>query len=194
MSATPNHAQENQNSGSPLSGEPEFLAVGKLLRPHGLRGELHLAVWTDFPERLQPGVILYAGEARHPLQIRSIRGHALEPVIAFEEIGDRETAAQFRNQVLFVPTASLPPLPEDEIYLHQLIGLQVIRDEDEAPLGVIAEIIETGANDVFVVRRPNRPDWLLPDIASVVLQINLQKGEMRICPLPGLLPDALETF
>ncbi|HBY07766.1 MAG TPA: 16S rRNA processing protein RimM [Chloroflexi bacterium] len=180
---------ENQDSGSPIPGEPEFLAVGKLLRTHGLHGEMHLALWTDFPERLQPGVQVYVGKAHQPVHIKNLRGAEDDPLIAFAEFDNREDAAQFRNQVVFVRTADLPPLPDDEIYLHQLIGLRVVQDEDGAALGVLAEILETGANDVFLVRRENGPDLLLPDIDSVILKINLDQGEIRVHLLPGLLPD-----
>jgi 16S rRNA processing protein RimM len=189
MSAIPNRSQENQISGSPASGEPEFLAVGKLLRPHGVHGEIHLALWTDFPERLQPGKLVYVGRAYQAAHIKSLRGHEAEPLIAFDEISSREEAGQFRNQVVFVRTADLPPLPDDEIYLHQLIGLRVVRDEDDLALGVIAEILETGANHVFLVRREMGADLLLPDIDSVILKIDLKKGEVRVYLLPGLLPD-----
>jgi len=188
------YRQESLASGSPLPGEPEFLAVGKLHRPHGVRGEMLISLWTDFPERLQPGVLVYLGEACLPVHIKSLRGHNRGALIAFDEYENREEVGQLRNQLIFVRTADLPPLPDDEIYLHQLLGLRVIRDEDDALLGVIAEILETGANLVYLVRREGSADLLLPDIDSVVLMIDLQKGEMRVHLLPGLLPgDVVES-
>jgi len=183
-------SKNTSNSGSRLSGEPEFLAVGKLLKPHGVHGEMRLAIWTDFPERLKQGATIYIGQARYPVRIKSVRGHHSRALIAFDELDSRETAARFRNQVIFVRTADLPPLPDGGIYKHQLLGLQVILDEDNTSLGVIAEILETGANDVFLVRPPQGEDLLIPDIDSVILEINLKKGFIRIRPLPGLLPDS----
>ena len=79
-------------------------------------------------------------------------------------------------------------LPEGEFYLHQLLGLRVVRDEDNLPLGQVAEILETGANDVFLVRRETGADLLLPDIDPVILKIDLEQGEIRVHLLPGLLP------
>ena len=189
MSAEKSQPQELQVSGSPKLGEPEFLAVGKLLRPHGVSGEFRLALWTDFPERLQPGVLVFLGKEYQPVRINNLRGHELEPMISFDEITTREDAGRFRNQVVFVRTADLPPLPDDEIYLHQLMGLKVVQAENELLLGVIAEILETGANDVLVVRRENGPDLLLPDIDAVVLEIDLKIGVVRVNLLPGLLPQ-----
>lgn len=152
-----------------------------------------MTIWTDFPERLQPGVRVYVGESYQLVCIKSIRDHNQDAFIAFEEFDDREDVGQLRNQVVFVRTADLPPLQDDEIYLHQLLGLRVIRDEDNHHLGVIAEILETGANDVFLVRREAGPDILIPDIDSVVLKIDLAAGEVRVHLLPGLLPDDLKS-
>ncbi len=180
-------AKTTPDSGSLTPGEPEFLAVGKLLKPHGVRGEMRMEIWTDFPERLRAGVTVYLGKARHPARIKRLRGHTSSPLIAFDEFESREAVGAFRNQVIFVRTADLPPLPEGEMYQHQLLGLQVVT-EDGTPLGVIAEILETGVNDVFLVRPPQGKDLLIPDIDSVVLQVNLEIGQVRIRPLPGLLP------
>jgi 16S rRNA processing protein RimM len=189
MTKRPRYRSEENNSGSPLSGEPEFLAVGKLHKPHGLRGEMLMTVWTDFPERLQPGVQVFVGESHQPVHIRSLRAHNRASLIAFEGFDQRETAGQLRNQVVFVRTADLPPLPDDEIYRHQLLGLQVLREDDGTSLGRVAEILETGANNVLLIRREGKSDLLLPDIDSVVLKIDLEKGEIRVHLLPGLLSD-----
>ena len=172
-----------------MSGEPEFLAVGKLRRPHGVHGEMLMAVWTDFPERLQPGGRGYLGTKHSPAQISRLRTHAQGLLVAFAEFDDRESAGTLRNQVVFVRREDLPPLPDGEFYLHQLLGLDVVRDVDSVPLGYVAEILETGANDVFLVRREMGADLLLPDIDSVILKIDLENNEMRVHLLPGLLQD-----
>lgn len=148
-----------------------------------------MSVWTDFPERLQPGILLFVGKSYQPVHIKSVRGQTQDSLIAFDEFSNRDEIGQFRNQVVFVRTADLPPLADDEIYLHQLMGLQVVQDEDDAPLGMVAEILETGANHVFLVRRDGKKDILIPDIDPVIMDIDLQKGEIRVKLLPGLIPD-----
>ena len=183
----------------PVSGEhdagsrnqrgPAFLAVGKLHRPHGVRGEMVMSVWTDFPERLLPGVMIYVGDTHALLTIRSVRWHRNDILIAFEEYADRDEVGVLRNQIAYVRADDRPALPEGELYLHQLLGLGVIRDEDDLFLGEVEEIIETGSNDVFIVRMPDGKELLLPDIPSVVLDIDLESNEMRVHLLPGLLPD-----
>jgi 16S rRNA processing protein RimM len=186
---TPERDPQNKITGSPQPGEPVFLAVGKLRRPHGVMGEIIMDVLTDFPERLQVGVLLYGGETYHPLRIRSIRPHDKVLLVAFEGLHTPETVGELRNQFVYVPAADRPPLPEGEFYHHQLIGLRVIDDSGRF-LGLISSILETGgANDVYLVTSQDKRELLLPDIKEVVQSIDLMTGEMRVHLLPGLLPD-----
>ncbi|MFM8322448.1 MAG: ribosome maturation factor RimM [Chloroflexota bacterium] len=174
------------SAGSPQRGEPAFLVVGKLRHPHGLRGEMLMDVITDFPERLKAGLEVYAGEEHRPLHIRSTRPHGQGMLIAFDAFDTPEGVGTLRNLYLYVPTGSRPPLPEGEYYHHQLLGLAVVTDEGQA-LGELIEIMTTPANDVYVVRRESGADVLLPAIEPVVLAVDLEKGEMRVHLLPGLI-------
>jgi 16S rRNA processing protein RimM len=191
MSKRPTYIQHSPatSSGSPTPGEPEFLAVGKLRRPHGVRGEMLMILWTDFPERLRPGKQVFVGKSHEPLCIRKVRGHGEDSIISFNEFKNREDAGRYRNQIVYVRTSDIPHLPNDEIYLHQLLGLHVISDEDDRHLGIVAEILETGANHVLLIRRDGKSDILIPDIDDVVLDINLEKSEIRVHLLPGLIQD-----
>lgn len=188
MTSASSPRRPDNSPGSPSPGEPEFLAVGKLRRPHGVRGEILMDVLTDFPERLQPGVTIYVGPDRLPLLLASCRWHREAMLVSFTGHHNPEQAGELRNQLVFVRADDRPPLPEGEYYHHQLLGLKVIADTG-AELGVLKEILETGANDVYVVARPAAEDFLLPAIADVILVIDLQRGEMRVRLLPGLLPD-----
>ncbi|MBU0510957.1 MAG: ribosome maturation factor RimM [Chloroflexi bacterium] len=181
--------QDQNSSGSCSSGEPDFLVVGKLRRPHGVRGEILMSVWTDFPERLKPGVDVYVGDDHRPLSIRSVRWHRQDMLIAFDGCTDRDQAGEFRNQLVMVRDDDRPSLLEGEFYLHQLIGMRVIADENNAFLGNLVEIIETGANDVYIVHPEDGPDILLPDIDPVILDIDIEGGEIRVHLIPGLIPE-----
>jgi 16S rRNA processing protein RimM len=161
--------------------------VGKLRRPHGVHGEIIMDVLTDFPERLKPGRKMVVGVGRTPVQIRSVRGHDQVLLIAFRGYDTPEQAGVFRNQILYTRAADQPPLEEGEYYHHELIGLKVF-DEQGLALGELVEIMETGANDVYVVRPDNDPEILLPAIDDVVLEIDLGKKTMRVHVLPGLIP------
>ncbi|NOY98470.1 MAG: 16S rRNA processing protein RimM [Chloroflexi bacterium] len=177
--------------GSPSRGEPVHLAVGFLRRPHGVRGEILMDVLTDFPERLQPGMQVYVGEEHAPMTLVARRGHAKGLLITFEGIESREAVGNFRNQYVYVLTADRPPLPEGEYYHHQLIGLQVV-SEDDRLLGELTTILETGANDVYVVKSESGREILLPAIPAVVLDVDLGRGQMRVHLLPGLLDEGAE--
>lgn len=175
--------------GSPTSGEPVYLVVGFLRRPHGLRGELLMDLHTDAPERLRPGKTLHVGEAREVRVIASRRMHGQALLIAFEGVEDVDQAGRFRNQWAYVSNQELPPLPQGEYYHYQLVGLQVVDDDAGQPLGELKEVLETGANDVYVVTRPDGRELLLPAIPAVVLHISLEERKMRVHLLPGLVEE-----
>jgi 16S rRNA processing protein RimM len=178
--------QQEDSPGSPTTGEPDFLVVGKLRRPHGVRGEIAMEVMTDFPERLHPGVVVYVGEGHRAIHIRSTRWHTEALLVAFDEYADRESVGVLRNQLVYVPLQDRPALPEGEYYHHQLIGMQVVEDSGET-LGTIAGILETGANDILVVESREHGEVLLPMIAEVVLDIDVEGRQMRVYLLPGLV-------
>jgi 16S rRNA processing protein RimM len=175
-------------AGSPGNGEPLFLVIGKLRRPHGVHGEILMDIITDFPERIKAGTRVFVGPQHEEQIIRSARGNAGTLLVAFEAFNNLEEVGVLRNQYMYVRAEDRPPLPPGEYYHHQLIGLPVLTDEGQV-LGVLSEILENAANDVYVVRPKQGADILLPAIDSVILDIDLQQGEMRVHLLPGLLPD-----
>ncbi len=178
--------QGNQSE-SLRSGEIEFLVVGKLRRPHGIRGEIIMSVWTDFPDRLVPGMEVYVGNDYKPVHVRSIRRYREDLLISFDEYLVREDVGILRNQEVMVRTDTCPPLVEGELYLHQVLGMTVIDNSSDNLLGTITEIIETGANDVYVVRDDKGLEILLPAIDSVILDINIESKQIRVHLLPGLV-------
>jgi 16S rRNA processing protein RimM len=176
--------QENI-AGSLMPGEPAFLAVGNLRRPHGVHGEMLMEVLTDFPERLKARVTVYVGPECQPFQLRSVRQHRRDLLVAFEGINTPEEAGELRNRFVQVRADDRPPLPPGEYYQHQILGLRVT-DENGVYLGQITEILETGANNVYVVRPPTGSEILLPATDEVILGVDLDNGEIRVHLLPGL--------
>jgi 16S rRNA processing protein RimM len=170
--------------GSP-DGEPVYLVVGFLRRAHGVHGELIMDLHTDFPERLHSGKKLFLGEEHKPMTLSSVRSHAKGMLVKFKGVETPEEAGQFRNQWVYVQTADVPSLPEGQIYQHELFGFDVV-NENGAPLGELVEIIETGANDVYVVRDSNGREILLPAIPSVILELDPVRRFMRVHLLEGL--------
>jgi len=179
--------------GSPTAGEPVYLAVGLLRRPHGLRGDILFTVTTDFPERLSPGTLVYFGDDKRQVKITRRRPHNDGIIFGFEGIATPEQAAKYTGKTVFVPAEGRPPLPEGEYYHHQIIGLDVF-DEAGKHLGVVSEILETGANDVYVVktpvsRQPFGREILIPALEQVVLEIDLERKMIRVHLLPGLVEE-----
>jgi 16S rRNA processing protein RimM len=178
--------QATAEAGSPTVGEPEYLVVGFLRRPHGVKGEILMDIQTDFPERLKTGLTVFVGEEYQPMVIASRRPHAAGMLVRFRGITTPENAGLYRNTWVYVPAANRPELPEGEYYHHQLIGLNVVTDEGR-DLGILADILETGANDVYVVRDADGVEILLPAIPPVVLDVKLADRQIRVHLLDGLI-------
>ena len=187
MSHSGNDPEATVAAGSPGAGEPVFLVVGKLRRPHGGKGEMLMEVLTDFPERLRPGVTLYLETADDTLLLRSVRPHKDGLLVAFKDCDTPEAAGEFRNRLVSVKRASRPPLPEGEYYHHQVIGLRV-RTVSGQVLGQAIEILSTGAHDVLVVRGESGPEILIPLVEPFLQEIDLAQGEISVSLIPGMLP------
>lgn len=187
MSSAPSRSNNEQPSGSPPSGEPVFLVVGKLRKPHGVRGEMTMEVLTDFPERIVVGKTVYLGEGYRPFQVRSRRWHGTLMLVAFQGVDNPEQAGEYRNNLVYVRTDEIPPLEAGEYYHHQLLGLQVFTESAER-LGKVVDILETGSNDILVVNLDAGGEALLPFTDEVILQIDPSRRAIRVRLLPGLLP------
>ena len=141
--------KKNPNAGSRSSSEPAFLLVGKFRRPHGVRGEIPLELFSELLELLAPDQTVYVGNRHHPLIVQDSRWKQDLLLLKFYDLDDRTAVEALTNELVYVKTSELPPLDEGEYYYHQLIGLDVY--EEEVYLGVLREILQTGANDVFLV-------------------------------------------
>lgn len=179
---------EKSNRGSGMR-QPElrYLAIGKVVRAHGLQGELSVSVLTEFPERFETTEWVYLGDPYQatPFRVVGYRWHQQNILLSLDGITDRTQAEQFRNQYVQVPIAEAVPLAEGNFYLYQLIGVQVITSAGEL-LGTVTEVLETGANDVYIVSDGQR-EILLPAIPSVILAVDLPAGRMTVELIDGLI-------
>ena len=176
---------KQQSSGSP-AGEPVYLVIGYLRRPHGVSGEIIMDLHTDFPDRIKSGRKVLVGDKHQPLTLDSVRGHANGLLVRLRGIDTPEDAGKFRNQWVYVKASEVPPLPEGQHYKYELIDLNVV-DENGSPLGKLVEILETGANDVYVVRDDSGREILLPAIPSVILDLDMDQRTMKVHLLEGLV-------
>lgn len=176
----PKDLQTSSPSGSPQSGEPAFLLIGRLRRPHGVHGEIVMEVLTDFPERIVAGKTLYCGEHYQPQAVDTVRKITEGLIIHFAGYATPEQVAELRNQWVYIPAADAVQLPAGSYYHHQLVGLKVLDRASGLEIGVLTEILETGADDVYVVSQPDGKELLIPAIESVVAAIDLSTQTMTI--------------
>lgn len=184
---------QDQNSESNLRGsveqptEPRFLVIGQVVKPHGVRGEMRVTPFTDMPQRFEWLETVYLGESDpQPVAVESVRFHQGLILLKLTGYDDRDKVEALRDVLLQVPESEGIPLQEGEYYLYQVIGLQVYSDTGEH-LGELVDVIETRANNVFVVDTPDG-DLLLPDTDEVVQEIDFENNRMTIHLLPGLRP------
>lgn len=177
----PNSSNPNQSSDSPGQGESVFVLVGKIRRPHGVEGELLVDSYSDFPERFKTGNTVLVGKKLQPMKIKTRRNTTGGMLITFRDVDTPEAAGEFRNQMVYVDRNTLPPLPEGEYYHFQLIGLRVLT-EDGKMVGVLNEVITTGANDVYVVVDEEGKESLFPALETVILSVNLDEMKMVVRP------------
>jgi 16S rRNA processing protein RimM len=174
-----------KKTGSP-KGESIYLAIGYLRRPHGVSGEIIMDLHTDFPDRVKSGRKIYIGEKHEAATFDTIRIHGDSMLISIKGYDTPETVGRFRNQWVYVKAKDVPPLPEGQHYKYEYIDLDVIDDAGNT-LGKIAEILETGANDVYVVRNEAGKELLLPAIPSVILEVDMEARRIKVHLLEGLI-------
>jgi 16S rRNA processing protein RimM len=185
----------SKSSSPKHSSSPEYLLIAAVMRPHGVRGDLSVKMLTKFPERMNERQVIYIGaDAENPQALVKYNlswvRHAKEDQWLFhiKDINTREEADDFRSKYIFISLADAVPLDDDEVYLFQVIGLNVQTDSGE-PIGTVTDIIETGANDVYVVQSEKYREVLIPAIKGVILDIDPQNGIMLVHLPDGLLPE-----
>jgi 16S rRNA processing protein RimM len=161
--------------------------VAQVLGPHGIRGELKCRIVTDFPkQRFRRGnTVLIDGKA-HVIQGARVQGSTV--LLKLEDVADRDAADTLKNKDVHIHAQDAVALPKGQFYWHQVIGLQVEDATTQRVLGNVTDIIETGANDVYVVKG-DLGEILVPAIKEVVKLIDPAAGRILIEPLPGMLPN-----
>lgn len=172
--------RRRKNAKPGLSGidEPDFLVIGRLRKPHGLQDEWTLEPITDFPERIKKGRQVFLGDEKIPLKIKQVRGHIQKMLVTFAEDISNLNELLVRNQLIYVKTSELPNLPNGVFYQHQIIGMDVKDDSGES-LGTISEILETGSNDVYIVKNGEK-EILIPALQSTILKIDPKSRQMVV--------------
>jgi len=165
------------------AGVNDQIIVGCVIRAHGLDGQLRVKVLSDVPQRFDPGGVVYIGGASFTIAESGFFRHG-QILLRLSGIEDSAAAQKMAEEMITVPAAAAPPLPEGEWFHFQLLGLRVLTDQGE-DLGEITDILETGSNDVYVVSE-GKSEILIPALKSVINEVKLDDGVMVVS-----LPDGL---
>ena len=166
----------------------DTLRVGVISSTHGVRGEVKVYPTTDDVNRFKKlkTVILDTGREQMTLSIENVKFFKNMVILKFDGVDTMNEVEGWRQKDLLITRDQAVPLQEDEFFITDLIGLTVVTDEGDT-LGTLTDVMETGANDVYCVKTPEGKELLLPAIHDCILDVDLDKEEMLVHVLPGLL-------
>lgn len=172
----------------------QFLQVGVITSTHGIRGEVKVFPTTDAPERFKKlkNVILDTGKEQLDLEVQGVKFFKQYVIIKFKGIDNINDVEKYKGKSLFVPREDAVSLEEDEYYIADLIGMEVYVAEEETageaePFGVLKDVMETGANEVYVIDSEKYGEVLVPAIKQCILDVDIKGGKMKIHLLEGLI-------
>ncbi len=166
----------------------KLLRVGVITSPHGVRGEVKVFPTTDDAKRFKKlkHVILDTGKEQLPLEIEGVKFFKNMVILKFKGYDNINDIERYRQKDLLIEREQAVSLKKDEYFIPDLIGLQAV-DEDGTPVGTVKDVLETGANDVYVIQLENGKELLLPAIKDCILDVDLEQGIMKIHILDGLM-------
>lgn len=166
----------------------EILQVGVISSTHGVRGEVKVFPTTDDVKRFKrlKEVILDNGKEQMNLEIEGVKFFKQFAILKFKGFDNINDIEKYKGKSLFVTRENAVRLRKDEYFIADLIGLQVF-DEEDKKIGELKDVIETGANDVYVITMSDGKELLLPAIKQCVLSVDVEGGTMKVHILEGLL-------
>lgn len=166
----------------------EFLRVGVITSPHGVRGEVKVFPTTDDANRYKQlkEVLLDTGKERITLEVEQVKFHKNMAIVKFKGYDNINDIEQYKGKDLLVTREHAVKLQPDENFIIDLIGLKVVTDEG-ADFGTVKDILQTGANDVYVIDGRDGKEYLFPSIKECILDVNLEEGKVTVHILDGLL-------
>ena len=173
--------------------QPDYLAIGQILRPHGLRGELRMRVLSDNPERISQLDHVYLGDSPEAaiLDRRALDGVRFNKeyaLLAVADCGNRDEAELLRGKMVMISVEQAAPLEGDQYYLFQLLGMKVVAGDVE--VGRVSEVLQTGANDVYIVDGGRFGEILIPAHEETILKIDFDAEAITMQLPDGLLPSS----
>ncbi|MBE6846790.1 MAG: 16S rRNA processing protein RimM [Ruminococcus sp.] len=167
----------------------QYLEIGKIVTVHGLGGIVKVQPWCDDAEFLCEFEVLYCGRQYVPMEIQRASVQKNMALVKFKGVDTVEQAQALRNSILYMDRNDVE-LEEGTYFIQDLIGLKVSDADTGADYGKIADVLQTGANDVYLLRDDSGKERLVPVIPDVVTEIEPEQGYVKIRPLKGLFDDA----
>jgi 16S rRNA processing protein RimM len=168
----------------------DLLLIGQIVSPFGVKGQLKLKAFTDRPDHIARRVrTLYLQLGKERAEHTLTRLHEHKPgllILTLKGVDDRDAAEELRGAEVYISAKDAAPLAEDEYFLHDLVGLEVITAEGQA-VGKVREILETGAGEILVITRPGQPDALVPMVREFITRLDIPAGQVVVAPIEGLL-------
>lgn len=166
----------------------QYLKIGIITSTHGIRGEVKVFPTTDDPARFKKLKTVYMkqGPSYVPMDLAGVKFFKNMVILKFKGLDDINLVEKFRQVELYVDRAHAVPLEENENFIADLIDLKVITDEGEE-LGILTDVLQTGANDVYIVQTDKYGEVMIPAIRQCVLKVDLEEETMLVHLLPGLL-------
>lgn len=166
----------------------KYLETGKIVGTHGIRGQLRVQPWCDSPEFICLFKKLYLDEnGQEFLKVLSAKPHGNIVILTVGEIDSIEKAETFRNRVLYIDRKDVK-LPKGRHFISDLLGCRVFDADTNQLLGVLSDVSETGANDVWHIKRGEK-EYLIPSIPEVVIDVDIDNEIIVIRPLKGIFDD-----
>ena len=164
-----------------------LLEIGKIVNSHGLRGEVKVVPWMDYPEDFGKLSCVYIKQNKEykKLTVSEVKFQKGNVIVKFSEYNDINEILQFKNSVLYADRSDLGELPEGVYYIVDLIGLKVYTESDEY-VGEIADVFNAGASDIYDVKREGKKNLLLPVIDDVVKKVDIENGRVTVHIMEGL--------
>jgi 16S rRNA processing protein RimM len=158
--------------------ETDLITIGKIVAPHGVRGDVRIFPLTDFPERFHELKTVYVDDVGQ-LKLESARPHKKFILLKFTGIDTMNEAAPLSSKLIKIRREDVVKLPEGQYYIFDIIGLNVFNEQGEL-LGVITDVLQPGSNDVYVVEQQDKKELLVPAIKDVVKQIDIAGKKMLV--------------
>lgn len=165
----------------------EYLEAGKIVNTHGIRGEVKIMPYCDSPELLCEFDRLFMGKSLKEIYIERSRVQKNMIICKIEGVDTPEEAEKLRNKMLYMQRDDLE-LDEDTYFIQDLIGMTVKNADTDEIYGTIDDVFQTGANDVYSIKNGDK-SYLIPAIADVVINTDIDSGIMTIRPLEGLFDE-----